>query len=91
MKTGMYEVPAGGRRFRRAAAPRQAKRLTKTSKVPCGVGRHADILVDEVSLAENIERARCILSTSSARSRRCARAHDRGGDGSRISSRPSRS
>lgn len=54
----MYEVPAGGRRFRALQLLVKQKRLTKTSKVPCVVSdANADILVDEVSLAENIERA----------------------------------
>jgi ParB family transcriptional regulator, chromosome partitioning protein len=57
-ETGMYEVPAGGRRFRALQLLVKQKRLTKTSKVPCVVSdANADILVDEVSLAENIERA----------------------------------
>ena len=57
-ETGMYEVPAGGRRFRALQLLVKQKRLTKTSKVPCVVAdANADILVDEVSLAENIERA----------------------------------
>ncbi|MBN9232140.1 ParB/RepB/Spo0J family partition protein, partial [Mesorhizobium sp.] len=58
LETGMYEVPAGGRRFRALQLLVKQKRLTKTSKVPCVVSdANADILVDEVSLAENIERA----------------------------------
>ena len=57
-ETGMYEVPAGGRRFRALQLLVKQKRLTKTSKVPCVVSdANADVLVDEVSLAENIERA----------------------------------
>lgn len=57
-ETGMYEVPAGGRRFRALQLLVKQKRFTKTSNVPCVVSdANADILVDEVSLAENIERA----------------------------------
>ncbi len=57
-ETGMYEVPAGGRRFRALQVLVKQKRLTKTSNVPCVVSdANTDILVDEVSLAENIERA----------------------------------
>ena len=36
-ETGMYEVPAGGRRFRALQLLVKQKRLTKTSKVPCVV------------------------------------------------------
>ena len=57
-ETGMYEVPAGGRRFRALQLLVKQKRFAKTSNVPCVVSdANADILVDEVSLAENIERA----------------------------------
>lgn len=57
-ETGMYEVPAGGRRFRALQLLVKQKRFAKTSNVPCVVSdANAGILVDEVSLAENIERA----------------------------------
>ncbi|WP_028710443.1 ParB/RepB/Spo0J family partition protein [Paracoccus pantotrophus] len=57
-ETGMYEVPAGGRRFRALELLVKQKRLAKTAPVPCVVSEAgADILIDEVSLAENIERA----------------------------------
>jgi ParB family chromosome partitioning protein len=57
-ETGMFEVPAGGRRFRALELLVKQKRLNKTAPVPCIVSdAKQDILVDEVSLAENIERA----------------------------------
>jgi len=57
-ETGMFEVPAGGRRYRALELLVKQKRLAKTAPVPCVVGDAAsDILIDEVSLAENIDRA----------------------------------
>ena len=57
-ETGMFEVPAGGRRYRALELLAKQKRLAKTAPVPCVVGDAASgILVDEVSLAENIDRA----------------------------------
>lgn len=57
-ETGMFEVPAGGRRYRALEMLAKQKRLNKTTQVPCVVSAAtADILIDEVSLAENIERA----------------------------------
>ncbi|MGD9845196.1 MAG: ParB/RepB/Spo0J family partition protein [Hyphomicrobiaceae bacterium] len=57
-ETGMFEVPAGGRRYRALEMLAKQKRLNKTTPVPCVVSAaDAAILIDEVSLAENIERA----------------------------------
>ncbi len=57
-ETGMFEVPAGGRRYRALELLVKQKRLAKTAPVPCVVSEaNADVLIDEVSLAENIERA----------------------------------
>lgn len=57
-QTGMYEVPAGGRRYRALELLARQKRLAKTSLVPCIVSDPAsNILIDELSLAENIDRA----------------------------------
>ncbi|MFC5386864.1 ParB/RepB/Spo0J family partition protein [Aquamicrobium segne] len=57
-ETGMFEVPAGGRRFRALELLAKQKRLAKTAPVPCIVSQAStDVLIDEVSLAENIERA----------------------------------
>jgi ParB family chromosome partitioning protein len=58
VETGMFEVPAGGRRYRALELLAKQKRLARTTPVPCVVGDAAsDILIDEVSLVENIERA----------------------------------
>ena len=57
-ETGMFEVPAGGRRYRALELLIKQKRLAKTAPVPCVVGNaQSDILIDEVSLVENIDRA----------------------------------
>ncbi|MDU7523599.1 MAG: ParB/RepB/Spo0J family partition protein [Roseomonas mucosa] len=57
-ETGMFEVPAGGRRYRALEMLAKQKRLNKTTPVPCVVSAaNAAILIDELSLAENIERA----------------------------------
>ncbi len=57
-ETGTFEVPAGGRRFRALELLVKQKRLNKSAPVPCVVSDANDcILIDEVSLAENIERA----------------------------------
>ncbi|WP_048645506.1 ParB/RepB/Spo0J family partition protein [Nitratireductor soli] len=56
--TDMFEVPAGGRRYRALELLVKQKRLNKSAPVPCVVSEAGgDILIDEVSLAENIERA----------------------------------
>jgi len=58
VETGMFEVPAGGRRFRALELLVKQKRLAKVAPVPCIVRAHdSEILAEEVSLAENIERA----------------------------------
>lgn len=57
-ETGMFEVPAGGRRYRALEMLVKQKRLARTAPVPCVVGNSSSaILAAEVSLAENIERA----------------------------------
>lgn len=57
-ETGKYEVPAGGRRYRALELLIKQKRLAKNAPIPCVVSdANSDILIDEVSLAENIERA----------------------------------
>ena len=57
-ETGMFEVPAGGRRYRALELLAKQKRLAKTTPVPCIVGDAASgILIDEISLVENIDRA----------------------------------
>lgn len=57
-ETGMFEVPAGGRRFRALELLVKQKRLSKSAPVPCVVSdANDDVLIEEVSLAENIDRA----------------------------------
>ena len=58
VETGMFEVPAGGRRFRALQLLVKQKRLTKTAPVPCVVRNPAtEILAEDDSLAENVQRA----------------------------------
>ena len=57
-ETGMFEVPAGGRRYRALEKLVKAKRLNKTAPVPCIVrDANSDILAEDDSLAENTQRA----------------------------------
>jgi ParB family chromosome partitioning protein len=57
-ETGMFEIPAGGRRYRALELLVKQKRLAKTAPVPCVVRDPAtDILAKDDSLAENIQRA----------------------------------
>jgi ParB family transcriptional regulator, chromosome partitioning protein len=53
-KTGMFEVPAGGRRFRALELLVKQRRMAKTEPVPCVV--RTEGLAAEDSLAENIQR-----------------------------------
>ena len=56
-ETGMFEVPAGGRRYRALELLMKQKRLNKTQAVPCVVSdASSGILAEEISLAENDER-----------------------------------
>ncbi len=55
VETGMYEIPAGGRRFRALQLLVKQKRLTKTAPVPCVVREGG--IAEEDSLAENVQRA----------------------------------
>ena len=58
VETGMFEIPAGGRRYRALELLVKAKRLTKTAPVPCIVREAgSSILAEDDSLAENIQRA----------------------------------
>src|SRR6266853_304763 len=55
--TGMFEVPAGGRRYRALELLVKQKRLAKTAPVPCIVSEAGgEISVEEDSLAENVHR-----------------------------------
>ena len=57
-ETGMFEIPAGGRRYRALDLLVKAKRLAKTTPVPCVVRDPATtILAEDDSLAENVQRA----------------------------------
>src|SRR5215469_5146393 len=57
-ETGMFEVPAGGRRYRALELLVKQKRLAKTAPVPCVAKSASDcISAEEDSLAENIQRA----------------------------------
>ena len=57
-ETGMFEVPAGGRRYRALELLVKQRRLVRSAPVPCVIGdASSDILIDEVSLVENMERA----------------------------------
>ncbi|MCL4765397.1 MAG: ParB/RepB/Spo0J family partition protein [Hyphomicrobiaceae bacterium] len=57
-ETGMYEVPAGGRRYRALQLLVKQKRLAKTAAVPCVIrDTDATTLAEEDSLAENVQRA----------------------------------
>ena len=55
VETGMYEIPAGGRRYRALELLVRQKRLAKTAPVPCIVREGG--IAEEDSLAENIQRA----------------------------------
>src|SRR5229473_2349902 len=56
-ETGMFEIPAGGRRYRALELLVKQKRLAKTAPVPCVV-RDPGVAVsaEEDSLAENVQR-----------------------------------
>ncbi len=57
-QTGMFEIPAGGRRYRALELLVKRKRLAKNAPVPCVVRDAAtDILPEDDSLAENVQRA----------------------------------
>ncbi len=53
-ETGMFEVPAGGRRFRALEHLVKQKRMNKTQPVPCIVRTGG--IAEEDSLAENVHR-----------------------------------
>ena len=56
-ETGMFEIPAGGRRFQALSLLVKQKRLAKTAPIPC-ILRNAssEILAEDDSLAENTQR-----------------------------------
>ena len=53
--TGMYEIPAGGRRYRALELLVKQKRLAKTAPIPCVIREGG--ISEEDSLAENVQRA----------------------------------
>jgi ParB family chromosome partitioning protein len=56
-ETGMFEIPAGGRRYRALERLVTQKRLSKTALIPCIVRAAAfEVSAEEDSLAENIHR-----------------------------------
>ena len=55
VETGMFEIPAGGRRYRALELLVKQKRLARTAPVPCIVRQ--DGIAEEDSLAENVQRA----------------------------------
>jgi ParB family chromosome partitioning protein len=54
-ETGIFEIPAGGRRYRALELLVKQKRLSRTAPIPCVV--RTEGLAEEDSLAENIQRA----------------------------------
>ncbi len=55
VETGMFEIPAGGRRYRALELLVKQKRLAKTAPIPCVVRESG--IAEEDSLAENVQRA----------------------------------
>ena len=55
IETGIYEIPAGGRRFRALEMLVKQKRLAKTAPIPCVIREGG--IAEEDSLAENVQRA----------------------------------
>jgi ParB family chromosome partitioning protein len=54
-ETGMFEIPAGGRRYRALELLVKQKQLGRTTPIPCIV--RTEGLAEEDSLAENVQRA----------------------------------
>jgi ParB family chromosome partitioning protein len=54
-ETGMFEIPAGGRRYRALELLVKQKRLAKNAPIPCVVREGG--IAEEDSLAENVQRA----------------------------------
>jgi ParB family transcriptional regulator, chromosome partitioning protein len=54
-ETGMFEIPAGGRRYRALELLVKQKRLARNAPIPCVV--RTEGIAEEDSLAENIQRA----------------------------------
>lgn len=56
-ETGMFEVPAGGRRYLALGLLIKQKKMAKNEPIPCIVNRKGDTLAEEDSLVENTHRA----------------------------------
>ena len=69
-ETGMFEMPAGGRRFRALELLVKQKRLAKTAPVPAWCARAASPRT--IRWPRTSSASRSIRSISSAPSRRCA-------------------
>ena len=54
-ETGMFEIPAGGRRYRALELLVKQKRLARNAPIPCVV--RTEGIAEEDSLAENVQRA----------------------------------
>ncbi|OYV41666.1 MAG: DNA-binding protein, partial [Acidocella sp. 20-61-6] len=54
-ETGMFEIPAGGRRYRALELLVRQKRLANTAPIPCVI--RTEGIAEEDSLAENVQRA----------------------------------
>lgn len=52
-ETGIFEIPAGGRRFRALELLVKQRRLNKTALAPCII--RTDGFAEEDSLAENVQ------------------------------------
>jgi ParB family chromosome partitioning protein len=62
IETGMFEIPAGGRRYRALQLLVKQKRLAKAAPVPCVIREGG--IAEEDSLAENVQRAPLLGSVS---------------------------
>ena len=73
-ETGMFEIPAGGRRYRALELLVKQKRLAKTAPIPCVVrDPTATFSPRKTRSPRTFSARRCIRSISSGPSRRCAR------------------
>ncbi len=70
-ETGMFEIPAGGRRYRALELLVKQKRLSRTTPIPCIVAPKAS--PRRIRWPKTSNEHRCIPWTSSAPSLPCAR------------------
>jgi len=71
-ETGMFEVPAAGRRYRALELLVKEKRMAKTQPVPCVV--RDDGIAEDIPSPRMTSGSVCIRSISSARFRVCVTA-----------------